>query len=399
MLLYRLDRRLAAAIRLAGLGLVSWSLFASRNAPGLSGRELVVSLLLGAAALSWLFWVPRPDAPGVLTPDLYAMAAAGGALIGASPNSAASVFVFAAAFAAGLRTELMRALTVVAVGVLGFAITVIVYQGSALGLLAYALAFAASALAASNARQRVLRAEQAELLLAQTQRSQEEQLRAARLEESTRIAREIHDVLAHSLAGLTIQLEATRTLIEQGADPGEVLERVNRAHELARQGLRETRAAVGALRGEPLAAPAAIEALVAEYRSTSDGHAEATIDGDAERVTGATGQAVLRVAQEALTNVRKHAPGADVSIALHAGDGPDGEVVLVIDDRRSGGSPPTKDLGALAQSGGGYGLIGMRERAQALGGTLRAGRTGDGWQVELRLPGEPSARVAARAGS
>lgn len=396
MLLYRVDRRLAAAIRLAGLGLVSWSLFASRNAPGLSGRELVVSLLLAAAALSWLHWVPRPDVPGVLTPDLYVMAGAGGALIGASPDSAASVFVFAAAVAAALRTELTRALTVVAVGVLAFAITVIIYRGSALGLLAYTLAFAAAALAASNARQRVLRADQAELLLAQTQRSQEEQLRAARLEESSRIAREIHDVLAHSLAGLTIQLEATSTLIEQGADPGEVLARVNRAHELARQGLRETRAAVGALRGESVAAPAAIEALVAEYRSTSDGHAEATIDGDAERVTGATGQAVLRVAQEALTNVRKHAPGADVSVALHAGNRPDDDVVLMIADRPNGSR---KGATALTASGGGYGVIGMRERAQALGGTLRAGPAGPGWEVELRLPGEPSDRVPAGTGS
>ena len=76
-------------------------------------------------------------------------------------------------------------------------------------LLAYTLGIAAALLAASNSRQTVVRAEQAELLLAQTQRSHEEQLRAARLEESTRIAREIHDVLAHTLAGLTIQLEAT----------------------------------------------------------------------------------------------------------------------------------------------------------------------------------------------
>ena len=88
------------------------------------------------------------------------------------------------------------------------------------------------------AASRSVRAEQAELLLAQTQRSHEEQLRAARLEESTRIAREIHDVLAHTLAGLTIQLEATSSLIEQGADRDTVLARVQRAHALAREGLR-----------------------------------------------------------------------------------------------------------------------------------------------------------------
>ena len=94
----------------------------------------------------------------------------------------------------------------------------IVYDAGALGALAYAAGFTALALAGANIHQMQLRAEQAELLLAQTQRSQEEQLRAARLEESTRIARDIHDVLAHSLAGLTIQLEATDALLEQGAD-------------------------------------------------------------------------------------------------------------------------------------------------------------------------------------
>ena len=215
-----------------------------------------------------------------------------------------------------------RAFILVAVGILALGAAVLAYNGSALGLLAYSLGFVATALAASNGRQSAQRAEQAELLLAQTQRSHEEQLRSARLEESTRIAREIHDVLAHTLAGLAIQLEATGSLLEQGADREKVLARVRRAHTLARQGLEETRQAVGVLRGDPVLAPAAIEALVADYRATADAPAELTVDGDPGRLTGPTGQAVLRVVQEALTNARKHAPGADVSIAVHAGEDP-----------------------------------------------------------------------------
>ncbi len=400
MLLASLDRRLATAIRLVGLGLLAFSILsASNHAPGATGRGLAVSLLLAAAVVSWLVWTIHPDRVGV-TVELYVMAAAGGLLVEASPKSAASVFVFIAVVVAGLRAELPQAAPVAVLGTLSVAVSDLLYNGSALGLLAYVLGFVASLLAASNARQRAVRAEQAELLLAQTQRSHEEQLRAARLEESTRIAREIHDVLAHTLAGLTIQLEATGTLLEQGADRDALLARVHRAHELAREGLQETRRAVGALRGDAVSTPAGIEALVTEYRASAD--AQLTIDGDQARLSGRTGEAVLRVVQEALTNVRKHAPGAEVSIAVHAGEAPHDAVVLVVDDRpaaaQSAGRSGVARAEGLAATGGGYGLRGMRERAELLGGTLSAGSVNGGWRVELRLPAPPGPTAAVERG-
>ena len=339
-------------------------------------------MLFGLCAAAWLAWCSRPISDRGITPEVWVLAAAGGVLCGASPNSAASACVFVAVVAAGVRAELAQAFIVVGVGVLALAVSVLAYNGHAIGLLAYSLGFAAAALAGANARQAAAKADQAELLLAQTQRSHEEQLRAARLEESTRIARDIHDVLAHALAGLTIQLEATSALVDQGADAATIKARVDHAQALAREGLRETRRAVGALRSEPLAAPARIEALVAEHQGP-DGTAELTIDGDPGRLAGPVGEAVVRVVQEALTNVRKHAPGATVSVALHAGDGADRDVVLTVDDQRNGASPAPS---SLAQTGGGYGLQGMRERAEALGGTLTAGPRGDGWRVELRVP-------------
>jgi signal transduction histidine kinase len=133
---------------------------------------------------------------------------------------------------------------------------------------------------------------------------------------------------------------------------------------------------------------------VAEYRASADAPVELTVDGDPGRLAGPTGQAVLRVAQEALTNVRKHAPGADVSVAVHAGERAGDEVVLLVEDHPSGA--PAAVPAGLADSGGGYGLQGMRERAALLGGTLDAGAVNGGWRVELRLPPPKAAAVATR---
>jgi signal transduction histidine kinase len=391
VLLTRLGPRAATLVRGAGLILISWSVLHAHHHPGAHGRRLVISVLFAAAVISWLWWIVRPTSERGITPDLWLMAGAGGLLCGASPNSAASAFVFVAIVSAGVRVELATAAPVAVAGTVALVAADLIYNGLGVGLLAYALGFAASVLAASNSRQSVVRAEQAELLLAQSQRSHEEQVRAAQLQESTRVAREIHDVLAHALAGLTIQLEATSALIEQGADRDEVLARVNRAHELAREGLRETRLAVGALRGDAVSASAAIEALVADYRADADAPAHLAIDGDPERLVGPTGRAVVRVTQEALTNVRKHAPGAAVSVAVHAGTRPDDEIVVVVEDRRTAPAQERAGSSSLAATGGGYGLEGMRERARALGGTVSAGAAGAGWRVDLRLPGPTSA--------
>jgi signal transduction histidine kinase len=389
MILTRVDPRLSRAVRLVAAALVCWSVIAGAPAPSTHGRGLVVMILLIATVLAALPWLLERDLDTPLRADSYVLALISGALLGAAPSSAAAVFVFVAVVAAGLRVELARAMPVVALGALGLAVSVLVYDGGALGLLDYALGFVAAALTASNIRQFRARAEEAELLLAQTQRSQEERLRATRLEESARIAREIHDVLAHALAGLAIQLEATTALVEGDADRDTVLARVRRAHELSREGLRETRRAVGALRGDPVRAPDSLRELADAYRSADDAPARLEIEGDCGRLAGETGQAVVRVAQEALTNVRKHAPGAQVSLAVHAGARPEENVVLAVQDL-DGDTPAGPGSGApagsLADTGGGYGLQGMRERAQALGGTLSAGPTTDGWRVELRLP-------------
>ena len=396
--LNRLDRRDATLIRLAGLAVIVWTVAGSHQAPAASGRGLVVLILLVAAAIAWLVWTFWSNDMTVLTADLFVLAAAGGALTGASPNAAASAFTFVAAVVAAVRVGFRKSLPVVLAGIVGLAVTTAIYHGSGLGLLAYSLGFVASMLGAENLHQTRLRTEQAELLLAQTQRSHEEQLRAARLEEQARIAREIHDVLAHALAGLAIQLEATSALIEQGADRETLLERVRRAHELAREGLRETRRAVGALRGDPVVSVrAGIEALVAEFDSGVEAPVALELHGNLAGLDGEAGEAVIRVVQEALTNVRKHAPGARVSVSVDAGEPPHGDTVVVVQDTRDGGE--RRDPHALSATGGGYGLRGMRERAELLSGTLEAGPAGGGWRVELRLPAPDRAGVESSVGA
>ncbi|MEU9453202.1 histidine kinase [Streptomyces sp. NPDC048277] len=211
----------------------------------------------------------------------------------------------------------------------------------------------------------------AQRLLAQERAARTAEAESAALAERARIAREIHDVLAHSLSAQMVHLEAARLLIERGADRERILERVVAARGMARDGLAETRQALSALRGEltPL------EDFLTEIVGSTDG-AEVTVTGERRALPAEASQTVRRVAQEALTNVRKHAHGAKVQVRL---DYSEHQVTLNVRD--SGGRP-----GELAGAGGGYGLLGMRERAELLGGSLEAGRDDEGFEVTLRVP-------------
>ncbi|WP_329290958.1 sensor histidine kinase [Streptomyces sp. NBC_01455] len=211
----------------------------------------------------------------------------------------------------------------------------------------------------------------AQRLLAQERAARAAEAEAAALAERGRIAREIHDVLAHSLSAQMVHLEAARLLIERGADRATILERVVAARGMAREGLAETRQALSALRGEM----SPVEEFLGELVATSDG-ADVTVTGERRPMPAEASQAVRRVAQEALTNVRKHAPGAKVDVRLEYGEH---EVTLAVRD--SGGAP-----GELGAAGAGYGLLGMRERAELLGGSLEAGPDEEGFVVTLKVP-------------
>ncbi|WP_392673101.1 sensor histidine kinase [Streptomyces sp. LN785] len=215
----------------------------------------------------------------------------------------------------------------------------------------------------------------AQRLLAQERAARVAEAESAALDERSRIAREIHDVLAHSLSAQLVHLEAARLLIERepsGEFRDQVLERVVAARSMAREGLAETRQALSALRGEVTP----VEDFLRQLVTAEPG--EVVVAGERRQLTAEASQAVRRVAQEALTNVRKHAPGATVLVRLEYL--PD-EVALEVRDR--GGRRPVDEL---AVSGSGYGLLGMKERAELLGGTLEAAPGEEGFVVSLRVP-------------
>ncbi|MFF9478278.1 sensor histidine kinase [Streptomyces sp. NPDC014733] len=213
-------------------------------------------------------------------------------------------------------------------------------------------------------------------LLAQERAARTAEAETAALAERGRIAREIHDVLAHSLSAQLVHLEAARLLIQRStdleADRAQLLERVTACRGMAREGLDGTREALSALRGEMRP----VEEYLRELTAAEGVRLKVT--GERRGLLPEAALAVRRVAQEALTNVRKHAPGARTDVRLTYTE----ETVGLEVRNTLGRTEP----GALASSGSGYGLVGMRERAELLGGTLESGPEGQSFVVRLQVP-------------
>jgi signal transduction histidine kinase len=210
--------------------------------------------------------------------------------------------------------------------------------------------------------------------------SREAQARAAVAAERGRFAREMHDVLAHSLSALALQLESTRLLAADRGVDMEVTRAIDQAHQLTASGLQEARRAIATARGDELPGPDRIGLLADEFGQQSGLPVAVEVRGEPRELEPEARLAVYRTAQEALTNVRRHATADRVEIELAYLSQ---STVLVVEDRASDGTPPPAPL---AIAGAGYGLTGMRERAELLGGQLLAEPTARGFRVELRLP-------------
>ena len=165
----------------------------------------------------------------------------------------------------------------------------------------------------------LIRAEQAEETLAETRRAHEAETQAAALAERARIARDVHDVLAHSLAAVSVNLQAAEGLLAAGTLPADnpelvkAIECIDRAGTLTREGLAAARRAVLALREDAAPLPDQLSSLADQYRAAGDLAVDFAVTGEPRPLPGEASLAAYRTAQEALTNARKHAPGQPVT--------------------------------------------------------------------------------------
>jgi signal transduction histidine kinase len=204
----------------------------------------------------------------------------------------------------------------------------------------------------------------------------------ALMAERRRIGRDVHDLVGHGLAAVMLQITSARHVLRR--DPAAAEEALRSAEEAGRRGMQELRRTVAMLRSDddvgvtpPLPTAGEIPALVDQARAGGLA-VELRTRGDLSRIAPSVGVTLYRIAQEALANAARHAPDARTVLGLELADG---RVSLVAE---STGQVATASVGEPERPR--YGLIGMRERATALGGEFAAGPTPEGWRVSCRLP-------------
>ncbi|WP_432985053.1 sensor histidine kinase [Dactylosporangium sp. CA-233914] len=355
------------------MAVVVWSACTTHPRPALSGEGRPVALALAAFVIfgvGALVTLGRQCTRAHIVVVAGLLGAAAG-LVWLQPDGAAvaGIFVGVSFLAPLLRGHVSIPITVVALILLAVAVTSArngpltdalldaVMVGAFYGMLVFAIR-----LGEAN--------EQAEQLVEELERGRAAQAEAARLGERQRLAREMHDVLAHSLSGLMLQLEGARMLAVRTPDDPRLPAALERAQQLGRAGLDEARRAIGLLRDDELPSLAELTEAFARDHGIP---CELSVEGDERPLPSPQRLAVYRVAQEALTNAAKHA--APTRVAVHLSYQP-ATVELIIEN----------DGTTIPNEGVGYGLTGMRERAELLGGALRAGPAPTGFRVALELP-------------
>jgi signal transduction histidine kinase len=366
-------------INLIWVGVVVWGVTTEAH-PGLDGGHLAAVLLLCVAASGWLIWlasrVRRYEQ--LRLPAWLMMVLAGGALTAFAPLGL--VFVGVAALGAGMTWPAGEAALIAA----GGPVTALVSAwgaGTSLLMGAWATTAVLGGLTLGIARRQTVEsaAQTAKMQVAEA-RADAEEARAELLAGRNHLARELHDILAHTLSALSLQLEALDALIDSGPEPSlEVRKQLDGIRRLVREGLDDARGAVLALREDP---PPLEDQLA---KLTGDRHASLKVEGVPRRLSPDVSLAFYRLVQEALTNVAKHAPGATTEVDLAFTDGLVRIAVRNGPAAHSANGPVNGSI-KLSGSGAGYGLQGIRERVLLIGGHVEAGPAADGWRVEAEVP-------------
>jgi signal transduction histidine kinase len=228
-----------------------------------------------------------------------------------------------------------------------------------------------------------LQARRQRLLVAQLQWSRDRLDEAAAAEERRRLAREVHDVVAHSLTGVMVNVAGARKAL--ATHPELAAEALDRAEQVGRESLAGIRQIVGLLRGDgeggngtPVPGATDIPGIVDRQRRAGL-DVVLTTSGDLAAIGVLPGAALARIVQESLTNAQRHAPGAPVAVELVTS-----AERAVLEVHNAAPRRPPLDPGGVRQ---GLGLLGMRERVEALGGSFQAAPSADGgWRVSCDIP-------------
>jgi len=220
-------------------------------------------------------------------------------------------------------------------------------------------------------------------MIYQERRAQATLAEKAATEERQRIAREVHDVIAHSLSVTMLHLTGARHVLQSDGDIDEAVAALHDAEALGREAMADIRRTVGLLEQgsggtAPMPAVGDVEELVAEFSNAGLDVRYHPI-GDLSTLSPSAGLSLFRIVQESLANVAKHAPDATTAVTL---DVADGSLRLVVRSEPLDGPRPPISVG-----NGGSGLKGMADRAALLGGTFAAGPDAQGgWKVEVTVP-------------
>jgi signal transduction histidine kinase len=325
----------------------------------------------------------------VLPVTLCAMAAAGGlaATAGFNENNCAVTLASLAATTAAIELRRWQAWLVVLCSAVTLDANAFIFHDGFAELstfLLYPIVPVTGLLLGHFIRTRQEQGQQAAALLARTQQLQAEQSRTEVLNERARIAREIHDVLAHSLGALSIQIQAARAVLTDHQDIGRALDVLAAAQRMAADGLTETRRAVHALRSDVVPLDQELTQAARTHRERYGTDAAFTVGGRPRPLPPEATVALLRTAQEALVNAAKHAPGQRISIRLDYGH--DDVSLTVVNDLPRDGQAVNAGAVSPGTVDGGYGLTGMRERLRLLNGTLVTGPQEGHWVVAAGLP-------------